>query len=255
MDNLLSACKLSISYTVQLHLKKRMKTSLVFRKSFFYTFSVIILTSAFSGFLFTKVYHNNIIASIALLILLGCIVGIIFFGKIMIKKFAVRSLQIKIDESSICFIKNHANKPHIIQISFEEILWYSMAIINPRFYELNFRLRSGKKISFSFPQEQSEPENNDSLEVLEKINSKIGEFNKQNVSNLIELKPAFSATYAGKVLLVVLILLTIFTFILVYSSFKSSFLGLFAAVSAITQFYIRRTNNIDFFNKMHKVNQ
>jgi len=93
-----------------------LNTSIVLRKTFFYTGSFIILTSGFLGFLFTKVYPNNIIASIALFVLLGCIVVIIFCGKYIIKKLAVRSFQIKIDESSISFIKNPANVPHIIQV-------------------------------------------------------------------------------------------------------------------------------------------
>jgi hypothetical protein len=232
-----------------------LNTSIVLRKTFFYTGSFIILTSGFLGFLFTKVYPNNIIAGIALFVLLGCIVGIIFCGKYIIKKLAVRSFQIKIDESSISFIKNPANVPYIIQVSIKDILWYSMEIINPKFYDLKVKLTSGKKLSFSFPQDLSEPADNDSLEILEVINAKIAEFNKQNELNMIELKPAFAASFAGKVVLLVLIFLTVFTYIFVVNTVKSSFLGLFFAVSAIIQLYIRRKNNIDFYNKMYKANQ
>ena len=224
---------------------------LIYRKRFYYIFIFTCLAFVTLSYVLSKVFNNHSIAGILLLIVFGLVIT----GDYIFKKLFVSDIQINIEEASI-FLKINTNK-HIkeTQISFSEIEWYSMEIINPKFYKLRFKLRSGKKLSLSFPQVSSKPTNNDSLEILEAINSKIGDFNKLNQGESIELKPTFYASSAGNVALLIFSLLSISTLILItYYSQNASFFGLLFVVLGIIQLYIRRRKNIDFYNKMYEAN-
>jgi hypothetical protein len=229
----------------------QLNTSIIFRRKFYYTFIITCLSFVGLAFGLSKVFHNSSISGILLLI----VFGIVITGDYIFKKLYVRKLKIDIGEETICFCINYAKRLDEIRVSFAEIESYSMDIINPKFYELRLKLKTGKKISISLPQVKSVQSNDDSLEVLETINSKIGEFNKQNESDPIILRPTFYARFAGKVVIITLSILAIFTLIFnLYYTIKASFFGLLFAVIVIVQLYIRRQNNIDFYYKMYDAN-
>ncbi len=219
------------------------------RKRAFVLFTGIGILLVSLAFLSVKILKSEFLAWVFLIL----VALLLMAGKFLFEYFFYKEVVIGINETEICINEDSAfSKRNVTTILFSELSWFSIEVINPKFYCITFGFKSGKKCDYSFPQDKLASEDDDASAMMNEINNKIIAFNKLLADSFekVQLKPAFYATRLGLNFIIWLSVISIVLFIMhIIWMPKASFFWLIVSGFGIVQMIIKRRNSLSLFER------
>lgn len=220
---------------------------IIYRKQAFFLFIAICAFGCICGIISLN-YINSRLPQILSMI-------IIFLPFIFIKKvfnYYGRRVSFKFENSSMEVIVidgKEMEKRYTYLLT--EIEAYQIQFPNQRFADIMFKLKSGKKIPFSFYINKNKAENIDTDALINYFHDFIKNYN-QSSAEKIKLLPSFFATKGGIISIISLISLFVADIIVHIVLHKMGILpiSLFLVLGIIIQVLLQRNKDLKYYNKM-----
>lgn len=221
-------------------------TYIIYRKRLALILFANIIICAVLMVVAMQAFHSKLLASFFLFA-----VFIPFLWLHKLTKYFTRIALFKLGSGTILLRTTPMGKPKITELQFllKSIDYYIVKSPGRKFTVIQFKLKSGKLLEYSFFTSRINENEKSGKEIIEIFNSFIKCYNVNNVTNRITIKPSFIASKNGLIFIYFMVCLYV-TAIVLHVIYKVNPAGLLISAALIFELTASRIQEKRFYSEM-----